>query len=135
MSMFYNKRTQSMSELSYYLVIATKNKIPCLTEQHASVLEQHFKKVAKSFGIKLLTWDWYDCYIEMSFTIDKAKSSVVDFIMVYKSTSSYSIKKYYPDLVVSELQNTSFWNQGYFLKTLGHLEQIDDQNTWLKNLK
>ncbi|POA06065.1 IS200/IS605 family transposase [Staphylococcus caprae] len=133
--MFYNKRTQSMSELSYYLVIATNGKTPCLTEKHASVLKQHFNKVSKSFGIKLITWEWYDSYLEMSFTIDKAKSSVLDFIMVFKSTSSFTIKKYYPDLVVSELSNTSFWNQGYFLKTLGQLEQNNDQKHWLKNLK
>lgn len=131
----YNKRTQSMSILSYYLVIVTSGKTPCLSDKHSLVLKRHFEKVAKSFGIHLLTWDYHDYYLEISFSVDKGNASVVDFIMVFKSTSSYNIKRYYPELVVDELKDTSFWNQGYFLKTLGMMESMHDLTNWLENLK
>ncbi|CAC7549885.1 Transposase IS200 like [Staphylococcus aureus] len=116
--MFYNKRTQSLYDLNYYLVIATNQKRSYISEKQSTLLKRHFLKVAKTYSVHLLYWEYHDFYIEISFSVDKGQTSVSDFVAVFKSTSSCK----------------PFWNKGYFLKTLGSVSE-KEKDEWLKKLK
>ena len=111
--MFYNKRTQSLYDLNYYLVIATNQKRSYISEKQSTLLKRHFLK---------------------SFSVDKGQTSVSDFVAVFKSTSSFNIKKYFPEILDERIESKPFWNKGYFLKTLGSVSE-KEKDEWLKKLK
>lgn len=132
--MFYNKRTQSLYDLNYYLVISTNQKKSYISEKQSTLLKRHFLKVAKTYSVHLLYWEYHDFYIEISFSVDKGQTSVSDFVAVFKSTSSFNIKKYFPEILDERIESKPFWNKGYFLKTLGSVSE-KEKDEWLKKLK
>ncbi|WP_407379277.1 IS200/IS605 family transposase [Methanobrevibacter sp.] len=112
-----NRNQHSVYKLTYHLVLVIKYRRKVINQDIFDFLMDIFSDIGDKYGVEIVESNWDVDHIHVLF--DAAPSTnLVKFINAYKSASSRSIKRDYPQ-IKRFLWKSAFWKTGYFITTSG----------------
>ena len=113
----YDKTNHSVYKLTYHLVLVVKYRRKVITTPIFKSLINIFNKIGDKYGIEVIESNFEEDHIHILFK-STPNVNMQKFINSYKSASSRTIKKEYPQ-IYKVLWNGVFWKRGYFINTTG----------------
>lgn len=112
--MVLDSNNHSVFTLIYRLILPTYKRAEIIDSQISERLAEIFEKISANYNITLLTWDYFDSHLDITF---KAHPNTVlsKFINSYKSAGSRLIKKEFP--LIQQGEGGQFWHKSFCLLT------------------
>ena len=107
----------SVFDLNYHLVLVIKYRKRVLTDEISNRAKEMFEEIGSKNHITITEWNHDIDHIHILFRAHP-KTELSKFINAYKSASSRSIKKEFPE-VKKQLWKEYFWSKGFCLITTG----------------
>lgn len=108
-----HSNNHSYFALYYQLILVSKNQKPIFNEKVINFLIEQFKKYSTKYHIEYISLSFEKDHIHIDFKAEP-KSELVKFINAFKSATSKTMKKEFPE-ILSLLTDNSIWEKTYFL--------------------
>ena len=108
-------------DLSYHVVFVPKRRRKIFGGERSEYAERVFKQVAQKLEVRFDTLKVAVDHVHMLLCIPP-KYSVSEVMQKLKGASAYLLLKQYPELR-KELPDDTFWARGYYIRTVGSLNE------------
>lgn len=105
--------------MNYHLVLVVKYRRKVISNKIEDKLIEIFNYIAPNYNITLSEANGGSDHIHILFKAHP-NSEISKFINAYKSASSRLVKKLFPE-IQEKLWEGAFWNQSFFLATIGEV--------------
>ena len=112
-----DQNQHSVYLLYYHLIMVVKYRRKVIDNQVSERGKEIFEYISPRYGIVLEEWNHDEDHVHVMIRA-KPSSEISKFINAYKSASSRSIKKEYPE-IKEKLWKQAFWSRSFCLLTTG----------------
>ena len=112
------KNNHGLYRLEYHLVLVTKYRKPCITEEMFQYLKEQTQRLFDEWDIELVEMNYEPDHVHilMSATPQICLGTVINS---YKSTTSRLIRKKYGEYLSRFYWKPYFWNRSYLILSSG----------------
>ena len=107
----------SVFSLNYHLILVVKHRRNVITNDISKRLKEIFEYIQPGYNMTLKEWNRDEDHVHILFTAHP-KTELTKFINAYKSASSRSIKKEFPE-IKKYLWQEQFWSKSFCLISTG----------------
>lgn len=113
-----NTNQNSVYSLSYHLILTTKYRHPCITEEMQERIEEVITSLFKKWDCSLIEWNGEPDHIHLLFETPP-QIKLASAINSIKSVTSRYIQKEFPDELEQYYWESYFWNNSYLILSSG----------------
>lgn len=113
-----NKNCHSLYRLEYHLIIVTKYRKPCITEEMLEYLETESRRILAMQGVELLEMNGEADHVHLLISAPP-QVCLANVINSLKSSTSRLVRKRYEKYLSKFYWKPYFWNRSYLILSSG----------------